>query len=36
MRTEMDVLIMEDFILLKEEQARSAEEGDWVYEQELD
>ncbi len=36
MRTEMDVLVMEDFILLKEEQARGAEKGDWVDEQELD
>jgi carbamoyltransferase len=36
MRTEMDVLIMEDCILFKEEQAQSTEKGDWYDEPELD
>jgi carbamoyltransferase len=36
MRTEMDVLIMEDCILFKEEQVHSAEKGDWHDEPELD
>jgi carbamoyltransferase len=36
MRTEMDVLIMEDCILFKEEQVGSPEKGDWHDEQELD
>jgi len=36
MRTEMDVLIMEDCILFKEEQVRRGEKGDWHDEPELD
>jgi carbamoyltransferase len=36
MRTEMDVLVIEDFILLKEEQPTWKEEGDWRSELELD
>lgn len=36
MRTEMDVLIMEDCILFKEEQVRREEKGDWHGEPELD
>jgi carbamoyltransferase len=36
MRTEMDVLIMEDCILFKEEQVHSVEKGDWHDEPELD
>jgi carbamoyltransferase len=36
MRTEMDVLIMEDCILFKEEQVRREEKGDWHDELELD
>jgi carbamoyltransferase len=36
MRTEMDVLVMENFILFKEEQPPWREEGDWRSELELD
>ncbi len=36
MRTEMDVLVMEDCILLKEEQPAWEEKGDWRNELELD
>lgn len=36
MRTEMDVLVMEDCILYKEEQPAWEEEGDWRSELELD
>jgi carbamoyltransferase len=36
MRTEMDVLVIEDFILFKEEQPTWKEEGDWRSELELD
>jgi len=36
MHTEMDVLIIEDCILYKEEQSRSAEKGDWHIETILD
>ena len=36
MRTEMDVLVMEDCILFKEEQPLWEEKGDWRSELELD
>ena len=36
MRTEMDVLVLENFILLKEEQPPFAEDGDWREKYELD
>ena len=36
MRTEMDVLVMEDYMLLKEEQPEWKEAGDWRSELELD
>ncbi|MDJ0819830.1 MAG: carbamoyltransferase [Desulfobacterales bacterium] len=36
MRTEMDVLVIEDFIIFKEEQPTWKEEGDWRSELELD
>ena len=36
MRTEMDVLVIEDFILFKEEQPPWEEKGDWRSELELD
>ena len=36
MRTEMDVLVIEDFILLKEEQPSWEEKGNWRSELELD
>jgi carbamoyltransferase len=36
MRTEMDTLVMGDFILLKKEQPQWSEEGDWRKEFELD
>jgi len=36
MRTEMDVLVVEDFILFKEEQPPWKEKGDWQSELELD
>ena len=36
MRTEMDVLVIEDYILLKEEQPQWKEAGDWRSELELD
>ena len=36
MRTEMDVLIMEDVVLFKREQPPLADEGDWRKEYELD
>jgi len=36
MRTEMDVLVMEDCILFKEEQPTWEEKGDWRSELELD
>jgi len=36
MRTEMDVLVMEDCMLFKEEQPPWKEEGDWRNELELD
>ena len=36
MRTEMDVLVIEDFILFKEEQPHWEEKGDWRDELELD
>ena len=36
MRTEMDVLVIEDFILFKEEQPPWQEKGDWRSELELD
>jgi carbamoyltransferase len=36
MRTEMDILVIEDFLLFKEEQPPWKEEGDWRRELELD
>jgi len=36
MRTEMDILVIEDFLLFKEEQSSWEEEGDWRLELELD
>ena len=36
MRTEMDILVIEDFILFKEEQPSWEEKGDWRSELELD
>ena len=36
MRTEMDVLVMEDFILLKEEQQALKDDEDWRDQYELD
>lgn len=36
MRTEMDILVIEDFLLFKEEQPPWEEEGDWRLELELD
>ena len=36
MRTEMDVLVIEDCILYKEEQPKWEEKGDWRNELELD
>lgn len=36
MRSDMDVLIMEDFVLYKEEQPKWQEQGDWRDEYELD
>lgn len=36
MRTDMDVLVLEDYVLLKEEQPTLQEEGDWRQKYELD
>jgi carbamoyltransferase len=36
MRTEMDYLVMEKFLLTKEDQPEWREEGDWRDEYELD
>ena len=36
MRTEMDILVIEDFLMYKEEQPEWKEKGDWRSELELD
>ena len=36
MRTEMDVLVIEDYIFIKSEQPEYKESGDWTSEFELD
>ena len=36
MRTEMDVLVLDDFVLLKDEQPKFEDKQDWRSEYELD
>jgi len=36
MRTEMDILVVEDFILYKDKQPKFGDKGDWKDEFELD